>query len=78
MIVYFSQTGNTEKVARAIQGGIESAKMQCDILKLRETTPEKVPGYDLIGIGAPSFFFKEPVNVSIFINSLKSLPGLSG
>jgi flavodoxin I len=52
LIAYLSQTGNTEKVAKAIY---EEASPTHDIetKKLEEVNPENVSGYDLIFIGSP-------------------------
>ncbi len=53
IIIYFSLTGNTEKVARAIQRGVEQAGASCDIIPMKEANPTKLEGYDLIGFGNP-------------------------
>ncbi|GAG99080.1 unnamed protein product [marine sediment metagenome] len=36
VIVYFSQTGNTEKIARAIAKGIKSTDNSCTLITLKE------------------------------------------
>lgn len=69
-IVYFSQTGNTEKIARAIQGRICATAGACDIMRLEETDPRQMDRYDLLGLGCPAFYFREPLNVSQFMQSL--------
>lgn len=38
-MVYYSQTGNTKKMAEAISKGIKEANGQCDLFSLREVTP---------------------------------------
>lgn len=53
IIIYFSLTGNTEKVARAIQKGIIQAAGNCDIVPMKEADPTKLEEYDLIGFGNP-------------------------
>jgi flavodoxin/Fe-S-cluster-containing hydrogenase component 2 len=53
VIIYFSLTGNTEKVARAIQKGIIQAAGNCDIMPMKDANPFKLGGYDLIGFGNP-------------------------
>jgi flavodoxin len=50
-IVYFSQTGNTEKIAKRVQAGVIAAAGSCDLLELRDTDPKRLYKYDLIGIG---------------------------
>jgi flavodoxin/ferredoxin len=75
VIVYFSQTGNTEKVAQAIAKGIENTDNPCILIPLKEVVLEKLKDYDLIGIGTPVFYFQEPWNVRDFIEGLSFLKG---
>ena len=53
VIIYFSQTGNTQRVAKAICDSIRKANGQCDIMKLKEASVPDLLGYDLLGIGCP-------------------------
>ncbi|MCK4648478.1 EFR1 family ferrodoxin [bacterium] len=73
VIVYFSQTGNTEKVVRAIAKGVENTDNTCSLTTLQEVTVEKLKNYDLIGIGTPVFYFQEPWNIRDFIKKLSFL-----
>lgn len=75
IVVYFSQTGNTRKVARAIHEGVKQATGQCDIARMEDTGTEGLAGYDLIGLGCPTFARTEPVNVMSFIRRLSPLKG---
>jgi len=75
IVIYFSQTGNTEKIARAIQTGIKQVAEHCDIIRLKDANPRRLFQYDLIGIGSMVFDFKEPANVTSFISDLKFLGG---
>ena len=74
IVVYFSQTGNTEKVARRIQAGITQVLGDCDIAEMRAVSPVGLADYDLIGIGHP-VMGAEPGNVSEFINRLRFVGG---
>jgi flavodoxin/ferredoxin len=74
-VIYFSQTGNTRKVARAIQNAIKGVTEQCDIVKLNEADVNSLIGYDLIGLGCPTFSHKEPFNVSVFMRGMRPLMG---
>lgn len=77
-IIYFSQTGNTERIAKAISSGLESQELSTDLLPLRHVIPEELGKYDLLGFGHPVFFWKPPLNVRRFIHSLPSLEGQRG
>ena len=75
IVVYFSQTGNTRKVAEAIQDAIRAATGQCDIVKLKEADVKALVDYDLIGLGCPAFHYEEPDNVKRFIRGMGLLRG---
>jgi ferredoxin len=55
IVIYYSQTGNTRKIAQAIQKGIIGQTGQCDLVRVKEIKPEDLAKYDLIGIGAPTW-----------------------
>jgi flavodoxin/ferredoxin len=74
ILIYFSQTGNTEKVARAIQSGVKQATGHCDIVKIKDANPLRLYEYDLIGLGSP-VIGAEPGNVSAFINNIRFAGG---
>lgn len=67
IVIYFSQTGNTRQIARAIQAGIKEAGEECDIARLQDVGVEDIARYDLIGLGSPVWHRREPVNVLNFI-----------
>ena len=54
LIVYFSNTGNTQKVAYAIKEGLEAGDLKVELKKPQETTENDFYGYDLVCVGSPS------------------------
>jgi flavodoxin/ferredoxin len=74
IIIYFSQTGNTEKIARAIRDGIMSSAGHCDLLPIKGTNPRRLFDYDLIGLGAP-VHRREPPNITAFIKNMRFVGG---
>jgi flavodoxin/ferredoxin len=74
IVIYFSQTGNTEKIARAIQAGVKQLTGHCDIAKIKDVNPRRLYEYDLIGLGCP-VIGGEPDNISAFINNLRFVGG---
>jgi len=75
LIIYYSQTGNTEKIARAIQKGVQQAAGHCDIAKIKDVNPRRLFQYDLLGLGCPVIGFQEPMNVMAFIKNMKFVGG---
>lgn len=54
VIVYWSGTGNTEKVAKSIQEGLEEAAVQVTVKKANEAEDIDFFEYDLVCVGSPS------------------------
>ncbi|MDD5703630.1 MAG: EFR1 family ferrodoxin [Dehalococcoidales bacterium] len=75
VVIYFSQTGNTEKIARAVQAGVKQISVNCDLFTIKDANPKRLFEYDLIGLGSPVFAQKEPANITAFINDLRFVGG---
>jgi ferredoxin len=73
-VIYFSQTGNTEKIGRAIAAGIEQATGQCDVFEIRQVDPLGLSEYDLIGLGSP-VMGAAPENVLAFAGKMRFVGG---
>jgi flavodoxin/NAD-dependent dihydropyrimidine dehydrogenase PreA subunit len=74
-IIYFSQQGGTQAIAEDIAEGIKRAGDDCELAKLKDTDPSNPGEYDLLGIGCPVFYFKEPFNVADFMDALPRVEG---
>ncbi len=55
-IVYWSKSGNTEKVAHAIKKGLIQANVDVSFWKLDEAEEHNFLDYDLHCIGFPSYY----------------------
>ena len=75
LIIYFSQTGFTRKVAEQIRDGIADAGGGCELVSLADVKQESLADYDLVGLGCPVFYYKEPFNVRDFMQGLPELKG---
>ncbi len=67
LIIYWSKTGNTEKVANAIKQGLEEANVHVTIKKPEEAENLDYFDYDLICIGCPSHSWHAPEQMSNFL-----------
>lgn len=76
-VFYYSATGNTKKIAKAIKDGIENV-CPCFLGSIKKVSPGVAADYDLIGIGAPIWYFREPANVKLFIYRMPDLTGKLG
>ncbi len=71
LVVYYSETGNTEKVARAIARGLGAEAVNVKDVK-------DVSEYDLLCVGTPVHYFGPAKPVLQFLDSLPSTPGKMG
>lgn len=67
IVIYYSMTGNTQKIARAIREGMKQGGITCDLARLNEVNPGELGNYDLIGLGSPVINQQEPPNINGFI-----------
>lgn len=74
-ICYFSQTGNTLKIAKRITEGFESQNNKVICSSIKDINHNTIIDSDIIGIGSPTFECHAPTPIKTFI---KSLPNLSG
>ena len=67
IILYWSATGNTEKVANTIQSSLAKEKVTSKIVKIPEAEEIDLYEYDLVLLGCPSYQFLPPEPVQNFI-----------
>lgn len=60
IIIYWSKTGNTEKVALAIQKGLKDAGTHVSILRAEDAGDVNFYDYDLVCIGFPTHKWRPP------------------
>jgi flavodoxin len=67
LVTYFTQTGNTKKVAEAVYNNIEGDKQ---IMPISEVQKEDIKDYDLIFIGFPVHSHGVPFAMESFIKKI--------
>ncbi len=72
LILYFSNTGNTKKVAKSMAKGLASEEI--DLLKVQDTFPDSLKLYDLILLGSGIYAGKVSKNILTFIKDADELP----
>ena len=76
IVVYYSATGSTAKIANAIYQGMKSV-VDCDVAPIKKLAPEDMAKYDVMAIGAPIWLHREPANIKVFTNSMPRMDGKS-
>lgn len=69
VIIYWSKTGNTQKVAFAIKEGLEEAEVKVSIKRPEEAGDIDYFDYDLVCIGFPSYAWHPPKPMTNFLKS---------
>jgi flavodoxin len=73
LIIYFSNTGNTQKVAYAIKDGLEAGGLKVDLKKPQEATEDDFYGYDLVCVGSPSIEWQPAKPIADLLKSKLNL-----
>ena len=67
LVIYWSATRNTEKVANAIIQTLEQEKINYIFKKIADAAEEELYDYDLVFMGTPSYQFLPPEPVIHFV-----------
>ncbi|SCP98523.1 EFR1 family ferrodoxin [Anaerobium acetethylicum] len=74
LIIYFSQSGNTKKIAHSIAEGARGAAEVVDIKSIKHVNYEMMQDYDLIGLGSP-VWKADPPNIRRFYENAPDQKG---
>ncbi len=69
VIIYWSKTGNTEKVASAIREGLEAAGVQTIMKRSEDAEKVEFFDYDLVCLGSPAYEFHLPKPMADYIKT---------
>jgi flavodoxin len=67
LIIYWSKSGNTEKVANVIKQGLQESAFQVTLKKPEEAETVDYFDYDLVCVGAPSYSWHPPEPMTAFL-----------
>ncbi len=67
LIIYWSGTGNTKKVAETIDNTLKNSGVDSVLKPVKEAGAEDLHEYDLVFIGAPSHMWQPPAPVQEYI-----------
>jgi hypothetical protein len=68
-IIYWTKTGNTKKVADAIEDGLVAAEFDVSYMRVEEAKDLDYFDYDLVCIGFPSYEWSTPRPMTIFLKT---------
>jgi flavodoxin len=76
-VIFDTRYGNTEKIARSFETGLQQAGLQTVCVNARDVAIDSLNQYDLICVGAPTEAFGASKPMKEFLGKLKSID-LSG
>lgn len=56
LIVYYSRSGNTEKMAKLIAEGVKAEGVEAVVKPVQQTSVDELPEYDGIVAGSPTYY----------------------
>jgi NAD(P)H dehydrogenase (quinone) len=78
-IVYYSRTGNTEKMAKLVYRGVEMEGVEAELKKVEETSLEDFLSWDGIIVGSPTYYGLVAASIKdLFDRSIKYHGKLEG
>lgn len=69
LVIYWSKSGNTKKVATAIQQGLEDAELEVTMKEPYEAEDIDFFNYDLVCVGSPSYSWHPPEPMDKFLKN---------
>ena len=71
IVIYHTQFGNTEKIAKEVESGMDEQGIDVDCIKVEEVQIDRLKEYDLLAIGGPTHGFGISKPMKEFIEKLK-------
>jgi len=56
LIMYYSESGNTEKMASFVKKGVDAEDVEADLKKVGDVSAKDLLGYDGIIVGSPTYY----------------------
>lgn len=69
VVVYWTKSGNTEKVALAIKEGLEEVGLDVSYMRVEDAKGLDYFDYDLVCIGFPSYEWSTPRPMTVFLRT---------
>jgi flavodoxin I len=70
LILYYSRTGNTEKMAKAVAEGAQNTGLQVELAYHIE--PEGLGAFDAIAVGSPTYHAQMPIDFKSLFEELET------
>lgn len=79
LVIYYSRSGNTKKMAKIIADGIKKEGVEAVVKDVKDVDVDELPGYDGIVIGSPTYYGTMSAEIKkLFDDSVKFHGQLDG
>ena len=79
LIVYYSRSGNTKKMAETIAQGVEKESVTADVRDVKDVAPADLKAFDAIVVGSPTYYGSMAAEIKkLFDESIKIHGKLDG
>lgn len=75
LIIYYSETGNTEKMARSVQEGIKQEGINVELNEVKKVKVESLLEADGIIVGSPTYYGSMAADIKRFFDKSVKLHG---
>jgi len=75
LVVWFSQTGHTERIGRIIGHRLSREGLQVIMADHRDVDKNILPGFDIIVAGSPVYYYDIPVTFKQWLESIPEIKG---
>ncbi|MBF0398488.1 MAG: EFR1 family ferrodoxin [Desulfobacterales bacterium] len=77
LVLWFSQTGHTERIGRLIGHEWQKAGLSVEIGEYRDINKSSLSYYDIIAIGTPVNYMDVPINLKQWLNDIPRIDGVA-
>jgi flavodoxin/NAD-dependent dihydropyrimidine dehydrogenase PreA subunit len=80
LVIYGSSSGTTGRIAESITEGMKKAGAGASAIRVDRLAimPEHLEGVDIVGVGSPTYFLREPTYMGDCIDGFPDLTGARG
>ncbi|MBN2041102.1 MAG: EFR1 family ferrodoxin [Spirochaetes bacterium] len=75
LVVWYSQTGHTERVGKAVAAAWKKAGLKVDYGDYRDIDKNSLSKYDIIAAGSPVYYYEVPENFSEWLSAIPYING---
>jgi NAD(P)H dehydrogenase (quinone) len=75
LVIYYSQSGNTKKMAQAVSEGIEKEGVEVCLKDVKDTEAYELLNYDGVIIGSPTYYGTMAAEIKILLDESVTLHG---